>query len=288
MNGYGRYIGGVVCLLCIFCLVIMGTAFWQEGSFYENYVTIINPDGVYEDTICNDMDKKQESLEQEKRMSYTFWGEKRGILINDKENLRQANVNVLTIRGSSEFLIPCGKILQKDDKKGCLIGRKTAEELFGTHHAENLYIQYEHEIFQVRGIVDEPEDIFVIQKQGNTDAVLDHITIKRQSGRTVPETVQDLKTRYGVDGEALRFDFYRRGSWILELIPGKWSDFSGWRQNIRSAENKWKLLESTEKSSLEVVRLEQSKRAAGCYTVAGVLMVAFSLGVARTLPTLKK
>lgn len=277
MSKYIRYIGGVVCLLCILCLVIVGMALWQGSSFYENSITMINLNGVYEDTICNGMDKKQELLEQEKRMSYTFWGEKRGISISDRENLRQANVNVLTIRGSSEYLIPWGKILQKDDRKGCLIGRKTAEQLFGTHHAENLYIQYENEIFQVRGIVNEPEDILVIQKQRNTDAVLNRITIKKQSGRTVLETVQDFKTRYGVEGEVLRFDFYRGFSWILEMIPGKWSDFSSWKQNIISTKNKWELVESVEKSSLEVMVLKQSKRAVGCFGVACVLVIALLL-----------
>lgn len=275
MNRYGRYIGGAVCLLCIFCLAIVGTALWRENSFCENYVTMIKRDGVYEDTICNDVDKKQEALEQEKRMSYTFWGEKRGISISDKENLRQANVNVLMIRGSSEYLIPCGKILQKDDRKGCLIGRKTAEQLFGTHHAENLYIQYEHEIFQVRGIVNEPEDIFVIQKQNNTEDILNHITIKKRPDRTVPETLQDFKVRYGVDGEVLRFDFYRNLSWILELIPGKWSDFSGWKRNIAATKDNWNFLEGSEKSSLEMMMLEKNKRSVGCFVMACVLMTVF-------------
>ena len=135
----------------------------------------------------------------------------------------------------------------------------------------------------MRGIVNEPEDILVIQKQSNLDTVLNRVTLKKQSGRTVPETVQDFKTRYGVEGEVLRFDFYRGFSWILEMIPGKWSDFSSWKQNITSTKNKWKLLESTEKSSLEVMMLKQSKRAVGCFVLSGVLVVVSCFSLISTI-----
>lgn len=271
MSRYSRYMGAVVCLLCSICLIIIGMAFWKENKYYDNYVTIVNTDGGYEEDTCNELDEKQKSLEKEKLMSYTLWGEKQGVFVSDGENLRQTSTTVLTIRGSSEHLLPYGKILQKEDKSGCLIGRKTAWQLFGTYHAENLYVQYDKQIFQVRGVLNEPDDILVIQKQSNIDTILNRITVKKQSGRSVSETVQDFNGRYGVGGEVIRFDFYGGLSWAFELIPGKWSDFSGWKQNISSVKKQWGVLESVEKSTMEIMLLRQTKKAVICFILAWVL-----------------
>lgn len=274
MSRYSRYIGTVVCLLGSICLIITGTLLWKETRCYDNYVTIVNTDGGYEEDVCNELDEKQEWLEREKLMSYTLWGEKQGVLVSDGENLRQTSTTVLTIRGSSEYLLPYGKILQKEDKSGCLIGRKTAWQLFGTYHAENLYVQYEKQIFQVRGVLNEPEDILVIQKQSNIDTILNRITVKKQSGRSVPETVADFTERYGISGEVIRFDFYGGLSWVFELIPGKWSDFSGWKQNISSVKKQWGVLESAEKSTMEVTLLSHTKKAVICYILGLVMTCA--------------
>lgn len=271
MSRYSRYIGTVVCLLGSICLIITGTVLWKETRCYDNYVTIVNTDGGYEEDVCNELDEKQEWLEREKLMSYTLWGEKQGVSVSDGENLRQTSTTVLTIRGSSEYLLPYGKILQKEDKSGCLIGRKTAWQLFGTYHAENLYVQYEKQIFQVRGVLNEPEDILVIQKQSNIDTILNRITVKKQSGRSVPQTVADFTERYGVSGEVIRFDFYSGLSWVFELIPGKWSDFSGWKQNISSVKKQWGVLESAEKSTMEIVFLSHTKKAVICF-ILGLAM----------------
>lgn len=271
MSRYSRYIGTVVCLLGSICLIITGTVLWKETRCYDNYVTIVNTDGGYEEDVCNELDEKQEWLEREKLMSYTLWGEKQGVSVSDGENLRQTSTTVLTLRGSSEYLLPYGKILQKEDKSGCLIGRKTAWQLFGTYHAENLYVQYEKQIFQVRGVLNEPEDILVIQKQSNIDTILNRITVKKQSGRSVPQTVADFTERYGVSGEVIRFDFYGGLSWVFELIPGKWSDFSGWKQNISSVKKQWGVLESAEKSTMEIMFLSHTKKAVICF-ILGLAM----------------
>ena len=271
MSKYGRYVGDAVCLLCAIFLIIMGSVLWKETKCYDNYVTIVNTEGEYGENICSQLEEKQEVLEKESRMSYTIWGEKQGAFVSNEENLRQTNTTVLTIRGSSEYLLPYGKILQKEDKRGCLIGRKTAWQLFGTYHAENLYVQYENQIFQVRGVVSEPENILVIQKQSNIDTILNRITVKKQSGSSVAETVQDFTVRYNVGGEVLRFDFYSGISWIFELIPGKYSDFSGWKQNASSVKKQWILLDSTEKSMMEIVFLKQRKKAFTCFIFAWLL-----------------
>ncbi len=279
MSRYGRYIVALMCLLCAICLVIIGTVLWKKTEYYDNYITIVNTDGGYEEDVFSKLDEKQKSLEKEKLMNYTLWGEKQGGSVSDGENLRQTNTTILTIRGSSEYLISYGKILQEEDKSGCLIGRKTAWQLFGTYHAEKLYVKYEGQIFQVRGVLHEPEEILVIQKQSNIDTILDRITVKKQSGSSVPKTVQDFTERYGVSGEVLRFDFYGGLSWLFELIPGKWSDFSGWNQNISSAKEEWELLESTQKSMMELMFLRQTKKAFICFLFALVL-ASCAVGIA--------
>lgn len=287
MSKYGRYIGGAMCLLSAICLFIAGTTYWQKTACYENYVTIINQTGSYEEELCNHIDEKQETLEKDKRMNFTFWGEEADVFISDKDNLRQTKTTLLTIRGSSEYLIPYGKILKKEDTKGCLMGKKTAEKLFGTYRAENLYVKYENQMFQVRGILNEPEDIFVIQKQSTIDAMLNRITIKRKPHSTVMENVENLCVTYGVGGKALRFDFYRSFSWILELIPGKWSDFSGWKQNTSAAKEEWQLLKGSEKSMSELKFLSHTKKAMGCFACGCVAAVLFMNTILKKIPNKK-
>ena len=273
MSGYSRYIARVVCLLCIFCLFFAGMNLKQKNTFYDNYVTILNTSGAYGDDTVKNVENTEEAMEKKYIMNYTFWGEVQKQQIGDKDNLRHTDVTVIALWGTSEQIIPYGKKFQKEETTGCLIGTKAAEKVFGTRLAEGLYIQYNDQTFQVRGVVDIQEPVLIVQKQENMTGILNRITVRKRTGENVQETLQKFTSAYGVSGEALRFDFYRSPVWMLEVIPGKWSDFAGWKQNIQSYQKKWVLLGSAQKGIMEFLYEKQVRKEVLCFLFAGAGMV---------------
>lgn len=279
MRKYGRYMIVSMYLLCLFSLILMGMVLHKENTFYDNYITIANTSGTYEQETLTNLENIEEKIkqEQEQTMTYTLWGEEKEQQVKDRDNLRQSNVTVLTLWGSSWQIIPYGKILQKEDTTGCLVDRTTAEQLFGNYQAEGLYVQYKERLFQVRGVINVQAPVLVIQHQNDMGGTLNRITMERKQGDSVVETVEKFLAVYGVNGEPLRFDFYRSPEWILELIPGKWSDFDGWKKNILSYQKKWSFLQQAQKGIMEHFYENQMKKEVLCFLVAGGMMVLFCI-----------
>lgn len=103
-------------------------------------------------------------LEQEEPVGFTAWEEESDQRITDGEGLRSASASLLRIFGTSEYLLPYGKILQASDKEGCLIGEKTAQKLFGSGKAEGLMVLCGGRELVIRGVIKEPEEILVFQE----------------------------------------------------------------------------------------------------------------------------
>ena len=172
-------------------------------------------------------------------------GRRKQRIISDREYPK--SIVILTICGSSEYLFPYGKVLHQEDKEGCLIGKKTAEKLFGSHKAEGLVLKYNNKEFQVRGVFNKPEEILVIQKREEMEGRLNRVTVKKERGKTAAETARLFGDTYGIYGEVLRWDYYQSLTWILEMIPGKWSDFEGFRKNLESKKEEFRILSYVEK-----------------------------------------
>lgn len=274
MRTYGRYAFFGVCLLFITLCGIKGNLVFSSGSNLVKNVTIINQDGTYELDSLKQAEKSIEDTSQTP-MDFTVWGEKTGEAVSTLEGLKQTTVSVLSIYGSSELLLPYGKILQKEDLEGCLLGEKTAEKLFGSHKVEGESVQYQGKEFQIRGVLSEPEEILVIQKSAAGDGTLNRITVKAQKGRRVSETVSAFKSKYGLSGEVLRFDFYQNFNWLVELIPGKWSDFDGWTQNMEEKTQEFSLLSGVQKSTMEVLYLTKIKQ--GIFYMVFAILLFFGI-----------
>lgn len=176
----------------------------------------------------------------EQPLDFTAWEEQGGRRICTKDQLKTAcDVTVISICGSSENLIPYGKNLRKEDKEGCLIGEKTAEVLFGSHAVEGLTVCYENTEFFIRGVLKEPEHVLIVQNKEETTS-FSHINFRcpknKKNHRSMAE---NFMSRHGIDMVFTAGMGNTKRRWkipsmeeLAELIPGKWSDFAGWKRNI--------------------------------------------------------
>lgn len=225
-------------------------------------------------TLARASEIRKNEQEREEIIAFTVWNEQRQRLVKDEDGYRAAYANVLELNGSSELLLPYGKILHEDDREGCLLGRKTAEKLFGIRNVEGLTVRFGTRELTIRGVLKEPQELMVLQAV-DEDTCFERIAIERQSGITGKRTAEQFAGKYGLRTEQLRYNLVS-GEHFLELIPGKWSDFDGWKQSFDKLGREVRLLCVTEKSSVEYVYLEKS--ICGIYCVAaGALCAVFGL-----------
>lgn len=55
--------------------------------------------------------------------------------------------------------------------------------------------------------------------------------------KAINRTAAEFISRYGLDGQILHYEYKRNLSWFTDLIPGKWSDFSGWKENLKTLQS---------------------------------------------------
>lgn len=224
-----------VCLMGAVLLGTLGSVFWKRNDFSETGIILATENtygaeggssgGITPAQVKNIREKEQE---KENPIGFTAWREEPGAWVTDEDGFRSTDTTVLRLCGTSEYLIPHGKILGEEDTEGCLLGERTAEQLFGSRRAEGLKILWCGRTLLVRGVLREPEEVLVVQETGET-TVFDWITLEK-SGNT-KERARKFKDSYGLGEMILTHTGEGWAKQVLGLVPGKWSDFSGWQAN---------------------------------------------------------
>lgn len=248
-----------VCLMLMGCLCITlaGGTLQQAGTLQKN-VSIICED----ETICAEEVETMRESERQRADGITFvaWREYGTCLVTDADELRNATADVLELSGSSELLIPYGATLQEGDETGCLLGQGLAEALYGSHEVSGNTLYYDGKIFIVRGVLKEPRNLLVVEN-GSTDAEFDRLTLARTNGKTKGRTAERFIESYGLAAEQLRYDILEP-AYLLELVPGKWSNFLQLQKNLAKIKADAAHLVTIEQSSLEVLWLKNIGMAA--------------------------
>lgn len=276
-----RWAASAVCLISAVIFGISGSIMWKKSALTETGITLKagSSHEIWTDTegnthggiTLNQVENIRETeMEKENPVDFTAWSEVNGARVTDGDGLRGADTTVLRICGTSEYLIPYGKILQGEDKEGCLIGEKTAELLFGSHEAEGLAVLYNGRRLLVRGVLREPADVFILQ-ESNESAVFDRITL--ELSEVSGEAARKFRDSCGLSGMIIintKESFWDK---IFYLVPGKWSDFSGWRVNIESCRNEAAEEGKISKSIFELAAAEQKRTAAFLLTCSGAALI---------------
>lgn len=104
----------------------------------------------------------------------------------------------------------------------------------------------------------------VIQHLAAEDAVeqrFDRINIiSIDPTKTASQTAAEFISRYSLDAQILHYEYKRDLSWITDLIPGKWSDFSGWSENWHTFGREIERMEKSEKSDIEQLSFAWTKK----------------------------
>ncbi len=221
--------------------------------------------------------------EQENDTAFTVWTQLPDLTAADPGLGRSIQTDVLVLNGSSEPVLPQAGVLPADDPKGCLIGEQTAWELFGSTEAAGNEICIGNGMRTVRAVVHLPQSGVVVS--GNAKDITGDRDVTEEETicynritlacRDVAEGEAFL-AKNGLDGKVLRLDYLKNLHWLTELVPGKWSDFSGWKDNITSKKEDFGLILQISKNSVELCYEHQCRLYMWCkgleaVCVAGVL-----------------
>lgn len=214
--------------------------------------------------------------------SFTAWTERKDQPVEAEFSGRQTTADCYLLMGDSYLVLPWGKNLSADDTEGCIIGAAVAQTIFGGTEVEGQTLLYDERTLTVRGVVQEPDDILLCQMQEQTGigsgtdsdsaVTFDRINllVTEESG-TASQTVEQFINCYGLDADSLHFERKQNLHWLTELIPGKWSNFSGWSTNLKSLQSDRQRLRQCEKSGIESLYMGWVDRR-NIFLAAAVLM----------------
>ena len=266
-----RYAGWVVCFICLALAVLLlwhGIRIGEKAKRLEQNGTLALTETLSRERM--EQMRESEGL-QEESIIFTAWREKKEVYLSAEDPARSTQAKVLWIDGPSELLLPFGKRLKETDAEGCLIDEGTAWELFGSIQAEGLTLTCEGRKRVVRDVFSFPEKLVILQDIGEeAKGDWDRITIQSKEGRPVKDLGEKFLVRHGLTGQVLRWDVLRSLSWLSELVPGKWSDFSGWSRNIEEKRREFQAMTEIEKSAVELEYQKLLKKRALCLALGGV------------------
>lgn len=279
MRRVGYWLRVILCLfMAVFCIG-MGCRAWQTTAPERERVRLICEDGLTVERV-EQIRAAEREKEKEDGVFFTVWREQRDCAVRNESGNRVVYTDVLELCGSSEQVIPAGKVLLGEDASGCLIGERLAEELFGTRSAEGLTLEYGGRELTVRGVLKEPKMLLTVQAV-EKEVVFDRITLLPQPGYTRSRTAQRFAAAHGLDADWLCYELLG-SEYLKEHIPGKWSDFAGWRQSFAQMEEDARRALSVKKSSMELIYLQKQGKAV-LLCGAGVLLAVLGFWTKKRL-----
>lgn len=222
-------------LLCLFAAGFFGVQSLKAGekadSLWQN-VTICMVEEISVEDVGNLWDKISDAAADDgKAFGVTAWKEQTDQTVTDPDLGRSVQTHVVSLYGSSESVLPVAPVLDADDATGCLVGKDTAWHLFGSTDVVGQTICVDANVYTIRGIVMLPATGVYVQIRGN-ESVHKQMKFNRLTlGVADTESGNQFLSEYALTGHVIRPDNRLDATRYTELIPGKWSDFDGWKQN---------------------------------------------------------
>lgn len=226
-------------MVCLTMCFVYG----EKVSDFSNMITIEANGETFLESAVTEAKKNGEL--------FTAWTEKKEQQIIAPINQKTKTVNIIFLYGMSYAIVPWGKNLSEDDMDGCIIGANTAEALFGSKLVQGQQICYGERILTIRGVIETPGSLVLCQSKDRDK--FERITIlKQDNAKTMRQMAEQFINRYGLSAHLLQFE---RCSSLVEWIPAKWSDFSGWKQNLRLLKQEINWTKQCQKSDAESLLL---------------------------------
>lgn len=252
-----NFIIAAVCILISCVFITAGLCQFKNGSSFLHNLTILADGSGFSTSWLKDIFVKSNTEE----VSFAAWTELKGEQVFENNGSRHYNTDVCAVYGESGCILPFGQNLPVSDKQGCIIGIKLSEELFGNYNAEGQEIVWKDRVWIVRGVVKKPSSLFMAQVSGMADKIkFDRINIRLEREKDRRRTGEDFINRHGLYASVLRWDYLYSMAWLEEVIPGRWSDFQGFKENLKKHGKAAGLVRNTEKTSIEAEGLSCQKK----------------------------
>lgn len=234
--------------LLLFVIAMVASVFFFANASKAGQ----NADSVWQNVTIRvkgfSMEDAQKVRMQEGCPAFTAWTEKEGQTVTDPKLGKSIQTNIVYLSGSSELVLSAEPVLSTQDENGCMVAVHTAWELFGSVEVVGQKIKVDHQIRMIRGIVNAPQTGIYMQASASMENVsFQRITLEGKD----TEAGNNFLLRYGVDGTVIRMDYLRSLKSLTELVPGKWSDFDGWKANWRLREAGLRYIRKMHKFDIE-------------------------------------
>lgn len=134
--------------------------------------------------------------------------------------------------------------------------KNTAWKLFGSTSVTGLQICVDHQTRTIRGVVQQPGNGVYLQGKDQKKKVFCRLTLASDK----MEEAQNFLLQYGLTGHVLRMDYLRSWQTLSELVPGRWSDFSGWKENVQTRKQQLRQIAKMRKTGIEYYYETQCRR----------------------------
>lgn len=217
-----RWTLGIGMVLCGVLLVLGVRLITQIYSLTQTDGT-----GIYklsEAMTAKEADKmlEKETEQEESGLSeqLVFWGKKENQTVENPEFNRSITGTVYVLCGDSNLIWKESYPLEREDKKGCLIGEKLALQLFGSDKVVGETVTWKNQSFQIRGII-VGEDCLAME--GIEEQELSNLTIKGENETEMDRNLEYMAMNYGVEGLRINSPMFAKKD-----MPKKVSDVTGW------------------------------------------------------------
>lgn len=245
-----------VSVLCILAAGFFGVQSFKAGekadSLWQN-VTICMAEKLSVEDVGNLWDKVSDAAAEDdgKAFGFTAWKEQTDQTVTDPDLGRSVQTHVVSLYGSSESVLPVASVLDADDAAGCLVAKDTAWQLFGSTDVVGQTICVDANVYTIRGIVMIPATGVYVQIRGN-ESVHKQMKFNRLTlGVADTESGNQFLSEYALTGRVIRSDNLLDVTRYTELIPGKWSDFDGWKQNWKRLQQEIRQNRMMRKTTIE-------------------------------------
>ena len=169
------------------------------------------------DSIGKEKEKAilQTEQEQETPAEFILWGQQKEVFLDNTEYARNTTAPALFLSGDSDKILSDtnGQLkgnqiaLKKEDTEGCLLGYKTAFELFGTENAIGNSFFYGKRKLTVRGVFSHIQKSIVLQATAEETNCFDHISLHIPDGESQRQYIDNFLLRNGLDGDVVGENF---------------------------------------------------------------------------------
>ena len=243
-------------LLCLFAAGFFGVQSFKAGekadSLWQN-VTICMAEELSVEDVGNLWNKVSDAAADDdgKAFGFTAWKEQTDQTVTDPDLGRSVQTHVVSLYGSSESVLPVAPVLDADDAAGCLMAKDTAWQLFGSTDVAGKKICVDTKEYTIRGIVMLPATGVYVQIRGNESTHKQMKFNRLTLGAAGTESGNQFLSEYALTGRVIRPDNLLDVTRYTELIPGKWSDFDGWKQNWKRLQQEIRQNRMMRKTTIE-------------------------------------